>query len=188
MLLDGHKIAAKIQDAIRQTLEKGYERPPCLAAVLTTDHPASHSYVRRKVKACQEVGIHSKVIHIEPKGTRDLLSVIDSLNSDSTVDGILVQLPLAPRMHHLDVLERVDPEKDVDGFHPLNAGKVLLQDPSAFYPCTPLGIKVLLQSYGIDVASKHVVILGRSNIVGKPLATLFLQDAPGCNATVTVAH
>ncbi|HXF29400.1 MAG TPA: bifunctional 5,10-methylenetetrahydrofolate dehydrogenase/5,10-methenyltetrahydrofolate cyclohydrolase, partial [Chlamydiales bacterium] len=163
-------------------------RPATLAAVLTTKHPASHTYVNRKVKACREVGINSQVFHLEPSSTLELLHFIDTLNHDPAIDGILVQLPLPSKIKLLEVLERIDPLKDVDGFHPLNAGKVLLQDPTAFYPCTPLGIKELLLAYNIETAGRHVVILGRSNIVGKPLATLMMQDAPGCNATVTVAH
>jgi len=189
MLLDGQKIAQEIQNEIMHTLQENrYPRKPCLAAVLTTKHPASIAYVSRKVKACKEVGIESQVFHLEPADTQELLAFIDKLNGDPTIDGILIQLPLPPRIHLLDVLQHIDPTKDVDGFHPLNAGKVLLQDPSAFYPCTPLGIKVMLERYHIEVAGSHVVILGRSNIVGKPLATLLMQEGPGCNATVTVAH
>jgi methylenetetrahydrofolate dehydrogenase (NADP+) / methenyltetrahydrofolate cyclohydrolase len=188
MLLDGHELARKIREEIKLELSKGYKRAPCLAAVLTTNHPASHAYVARKIKACHEVGIKSQVFELEPAHTKDLIALIHKLNDDPEVDGILVQLPLPHRIQALDIIQEIDPTKDVDGFHPLNAGKVLLQDPSAFYPCTPLGIKVLLESYDIKVAGSHVVILGRSNIVGKPLATLLMQDAPGCNATVTVAH
>ena len=189
MLLDGQKIAQEIQNEIMHTLQENrYPRKPCLAAVLTTKHPTSIAYVSRKVKACKEVGIESQVFHLEPADTQELLAFIDKLNGDPTIDGILIQLPLPPRIHLLDVLQHIDPTKDVDGFHPLNAGKVLLQDPSAFYPCTPLGIKVMLERYHIEVAGSHVVILGRSNIVGKPLATLLMQEGPGCNATVTVAH
>lgn len=188
MILDGKLVAKKIQDAIKEALTHSHLRPPCLAAVLTSDHPASLSYVNRKVAACKEVGITSRVVKITPKNTSDVLDVIDELNNDCEVDGILVQLPLPPDIHLRQVLERVDPRKDVDGFHPLNMGKILLSDPDAFYPCTPLGIKVLLHHYKIDAAHKHVVIVGRSNIVGKPLAAMLMQNAPGCNATVTVAH
>ncbi len=190
MLLDGHKIAQAIHAEIKDVLQKlaTHARKPCLACVLTTKHPASASYVQRKIKACHEVGIESQVFHLQPHCTKELLDFIDKLNLDPMVDGILIQLPLPPHIHLLEVLEKIDPLKDVDGFHPLNAGKVLLQDPTAFNPCTPLGIKVLLERYEIDITGKHVVILGRSNIVGKPLAALLMQDAPGCNATVTVAH
>ncbi|MDB6081108.1 MAG: folD [Chlamydiia bacterium] len=190
MLIDSHTIAREIHEEVKKTIDslKYLPRKPCLAAVLATKHPASQTYVARKVKACHEVGIESKVFHIEPTSTKELLNFIDTLNNDPSIDGILIQLPLPPHIKLLDVLMHVDPSKDVDGFHPLNAGKVLLQDPSAFYPCTPLGIKVLLERKSIDVYGKHVVIIGRSNLVGKPLATILMQDAPGCNASVTVTH
>jgi methylenetetrahydrofolate dehydrogenase (NADP+)/methenyltetrahydrofolate cyclohydrolase len=188
MILDGKAVAKHIQNELKTTLSTLSGRPPCLAAVLTTDHPASHSYVKRKVAACKEVGITSKVIKIAPKSTQEVLDLVDSLNADPLVDGILIQLPLAATIDSMQVLERVNPNKDVDGFHPMNIGKILLGDTNALNPCTPLGIKVLLQHYNIDVKGKHVVIVGRSNIVGKPLAALLLQNAPGANATVTVAH
>lgn len=188
MILDGKLLASRIHDELKTTIGGIKGRPPCLAAVLTSDHPASHTYVKRKVAACKEVGITSKVIQISPKTTQDVLDVVDRLNADAAVDGILIQLPLPEQINLMQVLERVDPKKDVDGFHPINIGKVLLSDSSCFCPCTPLGIKVLLQHYQIEVAKKHVVIVGRSNIVGRPLAALLLQNAPGANATVTVAH
>jgi len=189
MLLDGHTVAKKIYEELKETLQASrYSRAPCLAAVLTTKNPASQSYVNRKVKACKEVGIDSQVFHIDPSNTEELLHFIDTLNASPAIDGILIQLPLPPKVKLLDVLRRIDPTKDVDGFHPLNAGKVLLQDPTAFYPCTPLGIQALLMHYNIETSGRHVVILGRSNIVGKPLATLLMQEGPGANATVTVAH
>ncbi|MCE5295041.1 MAG: bifunctional 5,10-methylenetetrahydrofolate dehydrogenase/5,10-methenyltetrahydrofolate cyclohydrolase [Chlamydiales bacterium] len=188
IVLDGKLIAARIQDELEVAIAKLKTRAPCLAAVLTTDHPASHTYVKRKVAACKEVGITSKVIQIAPTTTQEVLDLIDSLNHDTSVDGILIQLPLPPTIDVMQVLERVSPKKDVDGFHPINMGKLMLGDDTAFYPCTPLGIKVLLQKYDIHVAKKHVVVVGRSNIVGKPLAALLLQNAPGANATVTIAH
>lgn len=188
MILDGKLLASRIHDELKTTIGGIKGRPPCLAAVLTSDHPASHTYVKRKVAACKEVGITSKVIQIAPTTTQEVLDLVDSLNADAAVDGILIQLPLPEQINLMQVLERVDPKKDVDGFHPINIGKVLLSDSSAFCPCTPLGIKVLLQHYHIEVAKKHVVIVGRSNIVGRPLAALLLQNAPGANATVTVAH
>lgn len=188
MILDGKLLAAKIHDELKEEVRALSGRPPCLVAVLTTDHSASHTYVRRKVAACKEVGITSRVVQIAPKTTQEVLDLIDTLNSDETVDGILIQLPLPHEISLMEVLERVDPKKDVDGFHPTNVGKILLSDPNAFYPCTPLGIKVLLQHYKVEVAQKHVVIVGRSNIVGRPLAAIMLQNVPGANATVTVAH
>jgi methylenetetrahydrofolate dehydrogenase (NADP+)/methenyltetrahydrofolate cyclohydrolase len=188
MILDGKLVARRIHDELKEELKSISGRPPCLAAVLTSDHPASHTYVKRKAAACKEVGITSRVIQIAPNTTKDVLDLIDKLNNDQEVDAILVQLPLPSHIDLMQVLERVDPKKDVDGFHPINVGKTLLGDPTALFPCTPQGIKVLLQHYNIDVQGKHVVIVGRSNIVGRPLASLLLQNAKGANATVTVAH
>ena len=188
MILDGKRVAGRIHDELKEAIGALSTRPPCLVAVLTTDHPASHTYVKRKVAACKEVGITSRGIQIAPTTTQEVLDLIDGLNGDDTVDGILIQLPLPEGINLMQVIERVDPKKDVDGFHPINIGKILLSDTNALYPCTPLGIKVLLQAYDIEVARRHVVIVGRSNIVGRPLAALLLQNAPGANATVTVAH
>jgi methylenetetrahydrofolate dehydrogenase (NADP+) / methenyltetrahydrofolate cyclohydrolase len=188
MLLDGHKIAKEIHNEIKNSLAAPFPRKPTLACVLTSQNPASLMYVGRKTKACQEVGIQSQVFHLEPQSTKELTDFIQKLNIDPAIDGILIQLPLPRKINLLEVIESIDPAKDVDGFHPLNVGRVLLQDPNAFYPCTPLGIKVLLEKHDVKVEGKHVVIVGRSNIVGKPLAALLLHDAPGCNATVTVAH
>ena len=157
-ILDGKKVAKEIHDEIKSAIEHVKGRAPCLAAVLTTDHPASHTYVRRKVKACNEVGITSKVIQIAPQTTDDLLDLVDDLNRDADVDGILIQLPLPPHIDVMQVLERVDPRKDVDGFHPTNIGKILLSDPTAFYPCTPIGIKTLLQKSEIDVENMCIQI------------------------------
>ena len=186
--LDGQAYALSLREEIRNTLLITKGRPPCLVAVLSTDHPSSQSYVKRKIQACHEVGIDSRVLKIAPTNTQEFLSVIEELNRDAKVDGILVQLPLPQHIDLMQVLQKVDPAKDVDGFHPINVGKMLLGDPDAFYPCTPLGIKLLLQHYEVEVAKKHVVIVGRSNIVGKPLACMLMQNVPGGNATVTVAH
>lgn len=189
LLLDGKKLAHEIEQELKQKIaSKPQQRAPCLVAILTTDNPASHTYVSRKARACQQVGIISRVLKLQPQTTEELIALIHNLNHDSTVDGILVQLPLPRHIEQMRVLESVDPMKDVDGFHPVNVGRMLLGDERAFCPCTPLGIKVLLQRYSIDVSKKHVVIVGRSNIVGKPLACMLMQNAPGCNATVTVAH
>lgn len=187
-ILDGKKVAQKLQHEIRDALTRPFPRKPCLVAVLTTDNPASLAYVQKKAEACREVGVESRIIKTSPKDTQELLLLIDSLNCDSTVDAVLVQLPLPEHIDPMQVLERVDPLKDVDGFHPINMGRMILGDPHGFCSCTPLGIKMLLESYSISVSKKHVVIVGRSNIVGKPLACLLVQNAPGCNATVTIAH
>lgn len=188
MILDGHNVAQHIQKAIKKSIEECTSRPPCLACVITTDNPASVTYVKRKVKACEHVGIISQVIDFRPQSSKELISVLRKLNKEATVDGILVQLPLPEWILPTEIFAEICPTKDVDGFHPIHIGKVLLGDPNTVYPCTPLGIKVLLDHYNIPVASKRVLILGRSNIVGKPLAAILMQNSPGCNATVTIAH
>lgn len=188
IILDGKALALSLLNDIKEALSKPLVRKPCLVAVLSTDHPASLSYVQRKVRACKEVGIDSRVIHFTPQNTEHFLTLVDELNADSSVDGILLQLPIPFHIDLMQVLQRVDPSKDVDGFHPINVGKMMLGDQSAFYPCTPIGIKLLLQHYNIELMHKHVVVIGRSNIVGKPLACILMQNQAGCNATVTVAH
>lgn len=187
-LLDGKVVAALVHQEIKKKISQIQARAPCLVAVLTTDNPASLHYVKRKVQACQDVGITSRVIQCNPEDTKELLELIDSLNADSSIDGILIQLPLPFHIDLMQVIQCIDPHKDVDGFHPINVGKMCLGNDDAFYPCTPLGIKLLLEHFQVEVAKKHVVIVGRSNIVGKPLACMLMQNVPGCNATVTVAH
>src|SRR5437870_1521932 len=132
MILDGHKVSKKIIEELKLSIPANASRLPCLACILATKNPASHTYVGRKVKACHELGIHSKVIDIDPTHSNELISLIEKLNADPTVDGILLQLPLPPRINIIDVIEHIDPRKDVDGFHPLNIGKMMIQDPSAF--------------------------------------------------------
>jgi methylenetetrahydrofolate dehydrogenase (NADP+) / methenyltetrahydrofolate cyclohydrolase len=186
MLLSGKIIAEQIQYEIK---EKLHGRTPHLAVILVGYHPPSHTYVSVKKRACKEVGIVS-IVHQFPENVseRELLSHIQMLNCDNKIDGILIQLPLPSHINSEKVMESVDPRKDIDGFHPLNMGKLLLGIKGGFIPCTPLGIKVLLDRYAIKLPGKHVVIVGRSNIVGKPLATLLAQKDNNCNATVTLAH
>ncbi|MCB1134660.1 MAG: bifunctional methylenetetrahydrofolate dehydrogenase/methenyltetrahydrofolate cyclohydrolase FolD [Chlamydiia bacterium] len=189
MLLDGKKIAKEIELEIQAEISTFEGRPPCLAVVLVGLDPASQVYVNSKKKACARAGIRS-VAHELPADTRQetLLELVAELNADPNVDGILCQLPLPSHISEGAVIDAIDPSKDVDGFHPINTGKLLNGDPSAFVACTPLGIKVLLQRFGIETEGKHVAIIGRSNIVGKPLAALLMQNATGANATVTVLH
>lgn len=188
-LIDGKKIASEIQSDLAKRVAKIQGRKPGLAFILVGDHPASHSYVRAKNKACQETGIVSTTTQLPANiGESELLKEIDKLNRNPNVDGILVQLPLPPHIDERAVTAAIDPKKDVDGFHPINVGKMLLGDETGFLPCTPLGIQILLEKSHIDVAGKHVVIAGRSNIVGKPMAAILMQKKPHCNATVTVAH
>ncbi len=188
-LIDGVGLAQKIQEQIKEAIASLPHRKPGLAFILVGDDPASQSYIRMKKKRCHEVGILS-FDHELPRATSEeaLLHLIKELNCDPRIDGILVQLPLPPHIRTLDIVSAIDPKKDVDGFHPLNVGKMLLGESEGFFPCTPLGIQVLLHAAGVSLQGKHVVIVGRSNIVGKPLAALLMQKNPHGNATVTVAH
>ena len=162
---------------------------PGLAVVLVGANPASQVYVRMKRKACEEIGIRSVEIDLAADTPEEkLLSTIDELNSDVTVHGILVQLPLPDHISTSGVLDRMDPAKDVDGFHPVNVGRVASGDPSGFRPATPYGVQQLLIRSGIETKGAHAVIVGRSTIVGRPMASLLLQTGPGGNATVTVCH
>ena len=162
---------------------------PGLAVVLVGEDPASQVYVRSKGRACEEAGMHSVTIRLPDTTTQDeLLATIDRLNADPAIHGMLVQLPLPKRMDSDKVLRRIDPLKDVDGFHPENVGKLVTGDPTAFRPATPYGIQQMLIRSGIETKGAHAVIVGRSNIVGKPMANLLIQNGPGGDATVTVCH
>jgi methylenetetrahydrofolate dehydrogenase (NADP+) / methenyltetrahydrofolate cyclohydrolase len=188
-LLDGTSLSSEIEKEVKTAIEALTGRKPGLAFVLVGSHPASQTYIRMKKKRCAQVGIRSFDLELPEKISEEmLLSEIARLNQDEDVDGILVQLPLPPHLLSSKVMEAVCPEKDVDGFHPLNVGKLLLGETTGFFPCTPYGIVTLLSRHHIDISSKHVVIVGRSNIVGKPLAALLMQKSPHGNATVTVAH
>ncbi|MES2273673.1 MAG: bifunctional methylenetetrahydrofolate dehydrogenase/methenyltetrahydrofolate cyclohydrolase FolD [Chlamydiota bacterium] len=189
MLIDGKKIANEIQRELASQVSGLRGRKPGLAFILVGENPASQSYVRSKKKACADTGIASTLIELPASISQsELLDQIDQLNQDPSIDGILVQLPLPLSIDEKTVTAAISPQKDVDGFHPLNVGKMLLGEDDGFLPCTPLGIKVLLEKCKIPVETKHVVIVGRSNIVGKPLAAILMQKKPHCNATVTVAH
>jgi methylenetetrahydrofolate dehydrogenase (NADP+)/methenyltetrahydrofolate cyclohydrolase len=162
---------------------------PGLAVVLVGDNPASQVYVRMKGKACEEAGLYHETIKL-PKDTSeaDLMSLLERLNVDPKIHGILVQLPLPRQIDTNRALHRIDPRKDVDGFHPENVGKVAVGDPTGFRPATPYGVQQLLIRTGVETKGAHAVVVGRSNIVGRPMAALLLQDGPGGNATVTVCH
>lgn len=165
---------------------KTYGYAPTLAVVLVGSDPASQSYVRSKKKACIELGFgHQDYVVPETITQLELVNLVKRLNQDSSVHGILVQMPLPSHLDSNEVIETIDPHKDVDGFHPISVGKLLIGLPT-FVSCTPLGVLGILDHYQIDTASKHVVIIGRSNIVGKPLAALLMQK--GRDATVTVCH
>ncbi|WP_279112306.1 bifunctional methylenetetrahydrofolate dehydrogenase/methenyltetrahydrofolate cyclohydrolase FolD [Hoylesella timonensis] len=179
-------IKAKIAEEVRQLVAKGGKRPH-LAAVLVGHDGGSETYVRNKVLACEECGFESTLIRYEENVTEEeLLKCVDKLNHDDNVDGFIVQLPLPKHINEEKIVMAVDYKKDVDGFHPINVGRMSIGLP-CFISATPLGIMTLLQHYNIDTNGKKCVILGRSNIVGKPMAQLMMQKAYG-NATVTVCH
>ena len=189
-IIDGRKIAAEIRAEIKIKVAELARRGtvPGLAMVLVGDDPASHVYVRGKKRACEEMGITSFDYNLPGTCTeRRLLNLVGRLNEDKRVHGILVQLPLPPQISEPKILNAIDPNKDVDGFHPMNVGK-MLNGEETFLSCTPRGCQELLLRSGYDPAGKHVVVLGRSNIVGKPMAAILMQKAAGANATVTVCH
>lgn len=187
-LIDGKKVASEIFETIAQKVSL-FPRPIGLAFLLVGEDPASKSYVQMKKKACARVGIRSTVREFPKElSQQELLDEIERLNCDPSIDGILVQLPLPKHFEVSEITRSIDPKKDIDGFHPINVGKLLLGEEGGFVPCTPRGIKVLLERFEIEVEGKHVVIAGRSNIVGKPLAALLMQKKRGCNATVTILH
>lgn len=188
-LIDGNHIAAAIAAELKAEIAAAPGRKPCIALVRVGEDPASVSYVKKKEKTAAEIGAVSRVI-LPPVtiSQAELFALIDSLNADPEVDGILVQSPLPKHIDEVAVFRRVAPEKDVDGFNTVNLGKVAQEDESGFVACTPAGIMELLRRSGVDLKGKHVVVLGRSLIVGKPVALLALQKRAGANATVTVCH
>jgi len=188
-LIDGNVIAAKIIAELKAEVASFPGRKPCIALVRVGEDPASVSYVKKKEKTAVEIGITSRVILPPITITQaDLFKLLDELNADPTVDGILVQSPLPKGMDEVAVFRRVSATKDVDGFNTLNLGKIAQEDPTGFVSCTPAGIMELLARSGVDLKGKHVVVLGRSLIVGKPVALLALQKKAGANGTVTVCH
>ena len=187
--MDGKRVAAKVRQHVAAGVRelKAAGITPGLTVVLVGDDPASAVYVASKGKACEECGMKSDTIRMPATTTQaELVSVVQRLNADKTVHGILVQMPLPKQIDSDTVLRHIDPAKDVDGFHPVNVGKLLIGDREAFAPCTPAGVIVLLREYEVRTAGAHAVVLGRSNIVGKPMAALLVQ--PGVDATVTVCH
>ena len=191
-IIDGRKIAAEIRAEVAESVAELKEKhglTPGLAVVLVGDDPASSVYVRMKAKACEEAGIYSRIIRMDGGTTQpELERAIDELNQDPAVHGILVQLPLPPQIEERDIIWRIDPEKDVDAFHPVNVGRLAVGDLDAFKPATPAGIIELLLRSGCDPNGKLAAVVGRSNIVGRPLATLLSLNAEGGNATVTLCH
>ena len=185
-LIDGRAVAKAFREEIAQRTQAMIAQgvTPHLAVVLVGEDPASQVYVRNKENGCIKAGIRSTVIRLEEDCTQqELEETVKRLNADASVDGILVQLPLPKHLNEASVLRLIDPGKDVDGFHAMNSGRLMNGQPG-FVPCTPLGVMKLLEAYGIDPAGKHAVVIGRSNIVGKPMAMLLLR----ANATVTICH
>ena len=188
-LINGREIASHVRAELKNQITSLKGRKPGLAFILIGDDPASGSYVRMKQRGCHEVGIESHIVHLSAKiSEKELLAEIDHLNCRQDIDGLLVQQPFPPQIDTQNIMNAVDPKKDVDGFHPLNMGKLLLGQINGLVPCTPLGIIQLLKAYKISTDGKHVVICGRSNIVGKPLAALLSQKSVWGNATVTLTH
>ena len=190
-VIDGAAIAAAIRVEVARRVKAIRARGvrPGLAVILVGDDPASQVYVRMKGKACEEAGMHSVTMRLDSSTSQEeLLTEIDALNADPRIHGILVQMPVPKQIDADDVMRRIRPEKDVDGFHPINVGKVFIGERDGFAPATPAGVQQLLMRSAVDPAGKHCVIIGRSNIVGKPMASLLVQNAPGGNATVTICH
>lgn len=191
-IIDGKKIAEDIRREIKAgtaALKEKHGLVPGLAVVLVGNDPASETYVRMKKKACAEMGITSFEFLLDASAPeRELLELIDSLNARDEVNGILVQLPLPKQIDEQKVISKISPQKDVDGFHPVNVGKIVTGDDDAFYPCTPYGIQEMIVRTVPDISGKHLVVVGRSNIVGKPIANMMLQKNKRANCIVTVCH
>jgi methylenetetrahydrofolate dehydrogenase (NADP+)/methenyltetrahydrofolate cyclohydrolase len=190
-IISGTAIAKEMREEMQAEiaeLKSKHNLVPGLAVVLVGEDPASQVYVRNKKKSCEDIGINS-IEHRLPADTPEekLLALVDELNKDDKVHGILVQLPLPKQIDENKVLNMIIPTKDVDGFHPFNVGRMLVGDP-IFLPCTPHGVQQMLVRSGIEIEGKHVVVVGRSNIVGKPVAAILIQKAKNANATVTICH
>jgi methylenetetrahydrofolate dehydrogenase (NADP+)/methenyltetrahydrofolate cyclohydrolase len=189
-IIDGRKIAQKLRADLKEELAKLKQDgiTPGLSVILIGDDPASLSYVTAKQKACREMGIYSDDNHLPADTTqKQLIALINRMNADPKINGILVQLPLPQHINESEVLMAINPEKDVDGFHPTNIGK-MVAGQKAFLPCTPHAVIQLLLRSGVKIEGSDVVIVGRSNIVGKPLANMLIQKSPDANATVTICH
>jgi methylenetetrahydrofolate dehydrogenase (NADP+)/methenyltetrahydrofolate cyclohydrolase len=190
-IIDGNAIGKAVREELRAEVADMNSRGivPGLTVVLVGEDAASQVYVRMKGKAALELGMKSDTIRLPADAPEaDLLALVDRLNADPAVHGILIQLPLPKHINSQKVLLRLNPDKDVDGFHPVSVGRLVIGDRSGFRPCTPAGVQELIVRSGVDPRGQHLVVVGRSLIVGRPVANIFLQDAPGANATVTVCH
>jgi len=189
-IIDGKQVAAdmraELKDEVAGLREKGIV--PGLGVILVGEDPASQSYVTAKERACEDIGLYSDDNRLAADATQEeLMALVEKMNKDPKINGILVQLPLPKGLNEAEVLLAIDPAKDVDGFHPVNVGKMVVGE-KAFLPCTPHGVIQLLKRSGAEIEGAEVVIVGRSNIVGKPLANMLIQKKPDANATVTVCH
>ncbi|MHC4643372.1 MAG: bifunctional methylenetetrahydrofolate dehydrogenase/methenyltetrahydrofolate cyclohydrolase FolD [Planctomycetota bacterium] len=189
-IIDGKQVAAdmraELKDEVARLKEKGIV--PGLGVILVGEDPASKSYVTAKERACENIGIYSDDNRLSVEASQEeLMALVEKMNKDPKINGILVQLPLPKGLNEAEVLLAIDPAKDVDGFHPVNVGKMVVGE-KAFLPCTPHGVIQLLKRSGVSIEGAEVVIVGRSNIVGKPLANMLIQKKPNANATVTVCH
>lgn len=191
-IIDGRRISAEVTEELKEQVAKlkdEYGVQPGIAVVIIGDDPASHVYVNAKEKKAAELGIYSEKIVLPAETSQsEVLELIDKLNNNDSIHGILVQSPPPPHIDEEEIILNINPAKDVDCFHPYNVGRMLIGDENGFKPCTPHGCMVLMEKSGIDPAGKHAVIIGRSNIVGKPMAALLVQKAAGANATVTICH
>jgi methylenetetrahydrofolate dehydrogenase (NADP+)/methenyltetrahydrofolate cyclohydrolase len=192
ILIDGKAVAAELRKEIGEEvaqLKRKHGLTPGLAVVLVGDNPASQVYVRMKGKGCEEAGIASYQHLLPAESSQEaLLSLVNKLNASPDVSGILVQLPLPKHIDENTVINAIDPGKDVDGFHPVNVGKIVIGDSDCFYPCTPYGCQILINRYAGNIKGKHLVVVGRSNIVGKPIANMMIQKNDLANCVVTVCH
>jgi len=189
-ILYGKPVANSVKSGLKNRIENCNREGirPGLVVVLVGDDPASKSYVRSKERACETLGIYSETIHLPAETTQvELNALIDRLNEDDRFHGILVQMPLPGHLNDIEIIERISPAKDVDGFHPMSVGR-LVQGQNTLLPCTPAGIIEILTYYDIETKGKHVVIVGRSNIVGKPMLNLMYQKSESANATATICH
>jgi methylenetetrahydrofolate dehydrogenase (NADP+)/methenyltetrahydrofolate cyclohydrolase len=190
-ILDGKKVSQEIKDNLRKKINESNQlqkRAPHLAAILIGNNGASETYVASKIRNCEEVGFKSSLVRFENEVSESaLVNAIEKLNTDDGVDGILVQLPLPKHINEEKIINLINPDKDVDGFHPISTGK-LVQGSPTFIPATPFGIMMMLEHYGIETNGKHAVVIGRSNIVGRPISILLNQNTNPGNCTVTVCH